>query len=278
VLTFFIAGLLFICASSTSITWERTASRPETGLLIPSDYASDERLGLGHTQQRHAQHIEIGPPFLPWLDHLCRDFVRSRRLSEILAGLGVHGSALCSRHLLFSLLYKHDPKLIERRLQTKEKVSEQKRLVGLLKVLMVVAFSLPGLDYRFGWSRTYLGAVPQWLIVLSQALILGSLAFVLWVIKTNTFAASTIQVEAGQTVISTGPYSVVRHPMYLGGIVMLLATPLALGSYVSLSVFALVIPFYIFRLLNEEKVLRGDLVGYPEYCSRTRSRLIPFVW
>jgi protein-S-isoprenylcysteine O-methyltransferase Ste14 len=100
----------------------------------------------------------------------------------------------------------------------------------------------------------------------------------LWVMKANTFAASTIRVEARQTVISGGPYSVVRHPMYLGGIVMFLATPLALGSYVSLPVFALVIPLYIFRLLNEEKVLREELVGYPEYCSRTRSRLIPFVW
>jgi protein-S-isoprenylcysteine O-methyltransferase Ste14 len=178
----------------------------------------------------------------------------------------------------FFYFYKHDPKLIERRLQTKEKISEQKRLVGLLRLLLVAAFFLPGLDYRFGWSRTYLGAVPLWLVVLSQTLVLSSLVFVLWVMKTNTFAASTVQVEARQTVISIGPYSVVRHPMYLGGIVMFLATPLALGSYVSLPVFALVIPLYIFRLLNEEKILLGELVGYPEYCSRTRSRLIPFVW
>lgn len=178
----------------------------------------------------------------------------------------------------FFYFYKHDPKLIERRLQTKEKIREQKRLVGLLRLLLVFAFFLPGLDYRFGWSRTHLGAVPLWLVLLSEALVLGGVVFVLWVMRTNTFAASTIQVEARQIVISTGPYSVVRHPMYLGGIVMFLATPLALGSYVSLPVFGLVIPFYIFRLLNEEKVLRRDLVGYPEYCSRTRFRLIPFIW
>src|ERR1035441_142967 len=118
---------------------------------------------------------------------------------------------------------------------------------GLLRLLLVFAFFLPGLDYRFGWSRTHLRTVPLWLVLLSQVLVLGSVVFVLWVMKTNTFAASTIQVEARQTVISTGPYSVVRHPMYLGGIVMFLATPLALGSYVSLPVFGLVIPFYIFR-------------------------------
>jgi protein-S-isoprenylcysteine O-methyltransferase Ste14 len=179
-----------------------------------------------------------------------------------------------------SFLYfsKHDPTLIQRRLQTREKISEQKRLVGLLKLLLMGAFFLPGFDYRFGWSRTYLSAVPLWLEVLSQALILGSSVFVLWVMKTNTFAASTVQVEAGQSVISIGPYSVVRHPMYLGAIIMLLATPLALGSYVALPVFALVIPFFVLRLLNEEKLLCADLVGYPEYCAHTRSRLIPFVW
>jgi protein-S-isoprenylcysteine O-methyltransferase Ste14 len=178
----------------------------------------------------------------------------------------------------FLYFYKHDPKLIERRLQTKETISVQRRLVGLLKLIMIVAFLLPGFDYRFGWSRTYLEAVPLWLVLLSQALVLASLVFVLWVMKTNTFAGSTIRVEARQQVISTGPYSLVRHPMYLGSIVMLLAIPLALGSYVSLPVFALTIPFYIFRLLKEEEVLRGELVGYPEYCSHTRFRLIPFVW
>jgi len=94
----------------------------------------------------------------------------------------------------------------------------------------------------------------------------------------NHFAASTIEVEPGQRVISIGPYSIVRHPMYLGIGVMLLFSPLALGSYFALPAFGLVIPILVFRLLNEEKVLRQELRGYPEYCLRTRFRLVPFLW
>ena len=167
---------------------------------------------------------------------------------------------------------------MERRLQSKEKVSEQKLLMRVTRPLFLAAFLLPGLDYRLGWSRTFLGAVPVWLILLSQVLVLGGFLFVFWVMKVNSFAARTIQVEAGQKVISTGPYGVVRHPLYSGSLVMWLATPLALGSYIAWPAFALLIPFYVIRLLNEEKVLRQELPGYSEYCQRTRFRLVPFVW
>ena len=94
--------------------------------------------------------------------------------------------------------------------------------------------------------------------------------------KVNHFAASAIEVEPGRRVISTRPYSIVRHPMYLGIGVMFLFSPLALGSYFALPAFGLVIPILVFRLLNEEKVLRQELPGYPEYCLRTRFRLVPF--
>ena len=174
--------------------------------------------------------------------------------------------------------YRHDPQLIERRLQSKEKVSEQRVLIRLLKPIFFAAFLLPGLDYRFGWSRTSLGAVPLWLTVFAQVLILGGLLLVFWVLKVNSFASRTIQVETGQSVISSGPYSMVRHPMYSGSVVMWLSIPLALGSYVAWPAFALLIPLYVFRLLNEEKVLRQELSGYSEYCLRTRYRLVPFVW
>lgn len=95
--------------------------------------------------------------------------------------------------------------------------------------------------------------------------------------KINSFASRSIQVELGQRVISTGPYRAVRHPLYLGSLVMWLSTPLALRSYFAWPAFALLIPFYVFRLLNKEKVLRQELPGYPEYCLRTRFRLVPFV-
>jgi protein-S-isoprenylcysteine O-methyltransferase Ste14 len=178
----------------------------------------------------------------------------------------------------FLYFYKHDPQLVERRLQTKEKISEQKLLVRLLKPLFFAVFLLPGLDYRLGWSRTSLGGVPLWLVLLSQSLVLGALLLVIWVLKVNSFASHTIQVEAGQRVVSSGPYRMVRHPMYLGSLVLCLSTPLALGSYFAWPAFALLIPFFVFRLLNEEKVLRQELPGYPEFCLRTRFRLVPFVW
>jgi protein-S-isoprenylcysteine O-methyltransferase Ste14 len=189
--------------------------------------------------------------------------------------IGVVFVPLASAFLYF---YKHDPKLIERRLQSKEKVQKQRILMRVWKPFFLAALLLPGLDYRFGWSRTFLGGVPLWLELLSQALLLAALLLVVWVLKVNSFAASTIQVEHGQKVVSTGPYGIVRHPMYLGAVVMMLCTPLTLGSYVALPVFVLTIPFFVFRLLNEEKVLRQELPGYSEYCLHTRFHLIPLVW
>lgn len=169
--------------------------------------------------------------------------------------------------------------MVERRLQSKEEIGEQKRLLRWARPLFVAAFLLPGLDYRLGWSRTFLRAVPLWLLLLSQALVVGGLLVAAWVMKVNSFASRTIQVEAGQRVISSGPYGIVRHPMYSGMLVTWLSTPLALGSYFAWAAFALLIPLVVVRrLLNEEDVLRRELPGYPKYCLRTRFRLVPFVW
>jgi protein-S-isoprenylcysteine O-methyltransferase Ste14 len=175
--------------------------------------------------------------------------------------------------LAFAYFYKHDPQLIERRMLFKEKVREQKRIMTLVYITWLIAFVLPGLDHRFGWSHQPLG-----ITIFSQALVLGGFVITFWVMKVNRFAARTIQVEPGQEVISSGPYRIVRHPMYLGGSVMFLFTPLALGSYFALPAFALLIPVIVLRLLNEEKVLRQDLPGYSEYCLHTRFRLVPLVW
>jgi protein-S-isoprenylcysteine O-methyltransferase Ste14 len=174
--------------------------------------------------------------------------------------------------------YKLDPKLLERRLLTKEKIGEQKTIIILVRALLVLSLCLSGLDYRFGWSRAFLGPVPLWLTVLSQAVVLGCWLLIIWVISVNRFAASVIQVEAGQAVVSTGPYRIVRHPMYGVAIVMFLFIPLALGSYFALPAFAFLVPVLVLRLRNEEEVLGRELPGYAEYCLRTRFRLIPFVW
>jgi protein-S-isoprenylcysteine O-methyltransferase Ste14 len=178
----------------------------------------------------------------------------------------------------FIHLMKHDPQLLERRLQRKEVQPEQRLFQKLFSLLFFLGLVLPGLDFRSGWSRAWLGPMPVWLIIVGQALVVAGDCLVFWVMKTNSFAASTIQVETEQKVISRGPYAWVRHPMYSGMSVMMLATPLALGSYVALPVAALIIPLLMYRLIHEERVLRQELPGYAEYCGHTRFRLVPLVW
>lgn len=183
----------------------------------------------------------------------------------------------CWTFFFFALL-KHDPQLLERRMEIKESTTEQRLFQKLMQVIFFSAFVLAGLDFRFGWSQSWLGPAPLWLVLVGQALTAASYWMVFWVMKTNSFAASTIRVEDGQPVIDRGPYAWVRHPMYFGMGLMMLASPLALGSYVALPVFALFLPLLVFRLVHEERFLRQALPGYTEYCGRIRFRLIPFLW
>jgi protein-S-isoprenylcysteine O-methyltransferase Ste14 len=168
---------------------------------------------------------------------------------------------------------KRDPQLVERRLRTEEKTREQKTIIRWAQWVVFASLLIPGLDFRFGWSR-----VPLWLTILSQFFVFAGYLIALWVMKENSFASRTVQVEEGQRVISTGPYRLVRHPMYFGAVVMLLFTPLALGSWWALPGYLLVIPLIVLRLLHEEKMLYRELPGYSDYCLRTRSRLLPFLW
>jgi protein-S-isoprenylcysteine O-methyltransferase Ste14 len=178
----------------------------------------------------------------------------------------------------FAYFFCYDRALVERRLRNDEPVKEQKHLVRWAAPLFLAAFLLPGFDHRLGWSQRLAGNVPTWLTAISLGMVAGGFLFVWWVLKVNSYAGRTIQVDAGQTVISTGPYAWVRHPMYSGSVALWTFTPLALGSWVALPAFLLLIPFYAIRLLNEEKVLRAELAGYSEYCATTRYHLIPFVW
>jgi protein-S-isoprenylcysteine O-methyltransferase Ste14 len=140
-----------------------------------------------------------------------------------------------------------------------------------------VAFIVAALDFRFGWTRAK-GGVPIWLVLAAQVLVVAGYWIVFWTMKTNSFAASIIRVEDGQSVIEVGPYAWVRHPMYFGMAVTVLSAPIALGSYVAIPVFALLVPLLIYRLIYEEKTLCQELRGYAEYCGRTRFRLIPRIW
>jgi protein-S-isoprenylcysteine O-methyltransferase Ste14 len=116
------------------------------------------------------------------------------------------------------------------------------------------------------------------LVLTAQVFVVMGYWFIYWVMRTNTFAGSTIRVEAEQTVIDRGPYALVRHPMYLGLIVTMLAVPVALGSYVTVPLFVLLVPTLIFRLVHEERTLRQHLRGYAQYCVRTPYRLVPWIW
>jgi len=180
--------------------------------------------------------------------------------------------------VFMSYLYRHDPKLLERRMRVKEKNRAQNLVQVAAPLIFLGYFVLCGLDYRFGWSRAVLTPVPTWLTLLSDACVLGGVLLTVWVMRVNSFAGRTIQVEPGQRVISSGPYGLIRHPMYLAAAIISLANPLALASWIALPVSALIIPVLVVRLLAEESFLRRELPGYAEYCLRTRFRLVPLIW
>jgi len=175
-------------------------------------------------------------------------------------------------------LYRRSPDLVERRLQAKEPEHKQKLILKIFSVFLYAGFILCGLDFRFGWSPQWITRVPLGLMVAGQFGVIAGYLLVYWVMRTNAFAASIIRVEAGQRVIDTGPYALVRHPMYTGMALTALSTPLALGSYVAVPIFAMIVPVLICRLQHEEKTLCRDLSGYTDYCIRTPFRLILWIW
>lgn len=168
---------------------------------------------------------------------------------------------------------KNDPELLERRMRSKEKEIEQKWIIGTMSVCFIFTFLLPGFDQRFGWSH-----VPVIMVIIADIVVLLGYGFVFLVLKENSYASRVIEVEKDQKVISSGPYAVVRHPMYLGVALMFLFTPLALGSYWALIPAVLMIFVLVPRIFNEEKVLERDLDGYREYMQQVKYRLIPGIW
>jgi len=174
---------------------------------------------------------------------------------------------------LLVYLLKHAPELLVRRMKMKEKEIYQKRIIKISWVFFAAAFIIPGLDVRYGWSQ-----VPLWIIIIADMFVLAGYLMVAVVLIYNKYASRIIEVAKDQKVISTGPYAIIRHPMYTGVIIMYTASPLALGSYWAL-LPALITPIIIiFRIFNEEKILKRDLEGYTEYTHKVRYRLIPGVW
>jgi len=171
---------------------------------------------------------------------------------------------------------RHDPALIERRIKAgprAEQVPAQKIIIALLMVGFLLLVVLPALDHRWHWS-----SVPVWLAIVGDAGIVASFAIFFMVMKQNSYAASTIRVEADQPVIATGPYALVRHPMYSGALLLTVSTPLALGSYWSVLLVPALFAVLAWRLLDEERFLARNLRGYPDYQRRVRYRLVPLIW
>jgi len=173
-------------------------------------------------------------------------------------------------------LWNKDRALLERRVSagpTAEKEKSQKLIQALASLAFFAELIVPALDHRFSWSR-----VPIAAVIAGDILVIAGFLIVLLVFKENSFASATVGVAANQKVIATGPYAIVRHPMYAGALVMLIGTPLALGSWWGILAVLPMILVIALRLLDEETFLGKSLPGYEEYCQRVRSRLAPSIW
>lgn len=173
-------------------------------------------------------------------------------------------------------LIKHDPALLERRLKggpRAEKTPTQRVIMLFMSLGFVALLVVPALDVRFGWSE-----VPVAMVVLGDLLVATGFYGIFLVYRENSFASATVGVVENQKVISTGPYAIIRHPMYAWALLYLGGKPLALGSYWGLLVLAVLVPVLVWRLLDEERVLARELPGYPDYQNQVRCRLVPFVW
>ena len=170
-------------------------------------------------------------------------------------------------------LYLKAPELLKKRLNTKETQKDQVWVVALSGVLFIAAFLAAGFDFRFGWTR-----VPGWLVWIAAIVQLGAYGLYAEVLRENAYLSRTVEVQEGQTVIDTGLYGIVRHPMYTATILMSLAIPLVLGSWLSFLPMLLYPVIIIRRIHGEEALLEEGLPGYREYKQKVRWRLIPYIW
>jgi protein-S-isoprenylcysteine O-methyltransferase Ste14 len=173
-------------------------------------------------------------------------------------------------------LAKKDPALLQRRTQAgpiAEKERRQKIIQAVASLAFLATIVVPALDHRFGWSRVPLPAVAT-----GDALVAVGFLIVFFVFRENTFTSAVIEVAKEQRVVTTGPYAVVRHPMYAGALVLMAGVPLALGSWWGLPPLGPFTAVIVWRLLDEERFLEARLAGYAAYRQKTRHRLVPGVW
>lgn len=170
------------------------------------------------------------------------------------------------------MIYKN-PNLLKSRLNVKEQETEQKKVVVLSGIMFIVGFIIAGLNYRFKWIE-----IPNILVLIASIIFLISYIIYAEVLRENTYLSRTIEIQQKQTIIDTGLYKIVRHPMYTVTIFLFLSMPLILGSLISFIIF-LIYPFIIIkRINNEEKILEKELKEYKEYQTKVKYKLIPFIW
>ena len=177
--------------------------------------------------------------------------------------------------MFFVMVYfmKRDPTLLERRTKMQEGRREQRQIIAAFGLAFVIAFLLPGFDIRYGWSN-----MPAWVSILAAVVMFLSYMLVFRTMQVNSYLSRVIEVATGQKVIDTDVYGIVRHPMYVGMLILMLVSPIVLGSWWAFIPALAVIPLIAARILDEEKALEQDLPGYVEYKTRVKFRLIPFVW
>lgn len=175
--------------------------------------------------------------------------------------------------LMGIVMYVKSPELLTKRLNNKEKRSTQKNVVALSGLIFIGGFVVAGLNYQFGWHT-----LPNYISYLFATIFIIGYALYAEVMRENAYLSRTIEIQENQTVISTGLYGIVRHPMYMATILMYLSIPLILNSILSLAIFLLYLPIITRRINDEEQLLKTQLPGYTEYCTQVRWRLIPFIY
>ena len=170
-------------------------------------------------------------------------------------------------------MFVKSPELLRKRLNTKEKEGEQKAVVVMSGLLFIISFISAGLNWRFGWWL-----LPEWTVWTASALFIMSYILYAEVLRENEYLSRIIEVQEGQKVIDTGLYGIIRHPMYMATVLMFLSMPLVLGSPISFIIMLGYIPVIVKRIRNEEEVLTNGLIGYKEYKTRVKYKLIPLIW
>jgi len=175
--------------------------------------------------------------------------------------------------LLGVVLFCRSPDLLAKRLNAKEKQTAQKGVVALSGLAFFLGFLAAGLDFRFGWSH-----VPGWVTAAAALILLLSYGLYAEVMRENAYLSRTVEVQEGQTVVDTGLYGVVRHPMYLATILLFLSIPVVLGSWWSFLIFLHYPILIVVRIKNEERLLEEELPGYKEYKNKVKYKLFPLIW